>query len=197
MKNSRMIPSGGFFFIIFLALFLVPQSSSLAQSNPCAAGNPCAAKNPCAANPCSANPCAANPCAPGGGAAGPTAKAVMARGEVTKIEPNSGRLLLKTADKHLDLTLSKHVVVRQGEKVKKVNQLKPGDRAMISYVESGNDRTAWYVYLASAASVGNPCAANPCAAKNPCAANPCSPNPCAANPCAANPCAPRNPCGAR
>lgn len=200
MMKTLGISSGGFSLVIFLGLFLVTTPHlTLAQANPCSGRNPCAAKNPCAANPCSANPCAANPCAPSGRAAGPSAKAVMVRGEVTRIDPNSGRLLLKTAGKQIDLNLSKHAVVREGPKVKKISQVKPGNRAMVSYVESRKNRTAWYVYLVSAASVGNPCAANPCAAKNPCAPrNPCAANPCSANPCAAkNPCAPKNPCGVR
>ncbi len=192
-KTKRL--SWPFYLAIFIGLFYLNLPSlSLAQSNPCAAKNPCAV-NPCAAkNPCSAkNPCAANPCAPGARAAISTAKAITVRGEIVRINPRSGKLVLKTNGSQLDLTLSRYSVVRQGPKVKTAKEIKRGDKATVSYVDTGRARTAWYIYLSSGASVANPCAANPCAARNPCAAK----NPCAANPCAArNPCAVKNPCAA-
>ncbi len=155
-------------------------------ANPCAVPNPCASKakaarNPCAANPCAArNPCAANPCAPGARASGPAAKAVMVRGEIIKLDPGARKLVVRVAGKQLDFTLSKYSVVREGSKTKSLKEVKPGDKVTVSYVQNGGDRTAWYVYLAAAASVANPCGGNPCAVKNPCSAR----NPCAANPCA-------------
>lgn len=169
---------------IFLAVFLLAlPNPARAQANPCAPKGKQKSQNPCAANPCAVkNPCAVNPCAPGGQRAGAGGKAITVRGEVTRVEPSSGKLVLKVEGKQLDLTLSKHSVVRVGAQVKRLTDIKPGEKVTVSYVESGKERTAWYVYLASAAPVGNPCAANPCAAKNPCAAR---------NPCGANPCAPK------
>lgn len=176
MKNQKVLSYGLHY--VFLATFLFGLSHLVsAQVNPCA---PKARQKP--QNPCAANPCAANPCAPGGQAGAATGKAITVRGEVTRLEPGSGKLVLKVDGKQLDLALSKHSVVRAGAQVKRLADIKPGEKVTVSYVESGKDRTAWYVYLASGASAGNPCAANPCAAKNPCAAT---------NPCAANPCAPK------
>ncbi len=172
MRNTKAL-SYRLFGTIFLALFL------LALPNPARAqANPCAPKG----KQKSQNPCAANPCAPGGQRAGAGAKAITVRGEVVRVEPGSGKLVLKVEGKQLDLTLSKYSVVRAGSQVKRLADVKPGEKVTVSYVESGKDRTAWYVYLASAAPAGNPCAANPCAVKNPCVAK---------NPCAANPCAPK------
>lgn len=130
-------------------------------------------------------------------------KAVMARGEVVKVDPTAKKLVLKSAGKQIDLTLGKYLVVREGPKAKPLNAVKPGDKVTVSYIQNGGQRTAWYVYLASAGALANPCGGNPCAARNPCAANPCAArNPCAANPCAVkakkgakNPCA-ANPCAA-
>ena len=196
--------------LVWLAVLVLPAISS-AQTNPCAPKAKRASKNPCAVNPCAArNPCAANPCGPGARAAGPSGKAITVRGEVVKIDP-SGKLVLKADGQQLNLSLGKYSVVREGPKVKSLKEIKPGDKVAVSYVESGKDRTAWYVYLASAASAANPCAGNPCAVKNPCAPKqPCAVNPCAAknpcapkatkakkasqNPCAANPCAAKQPC---
>jgi hypothetical protein len=118
----------------------------------------------------------------------------MVRGEIVRVNPGSGKIVIKANGKQLDLTLAKYSVVRQGPKVKTIRDIKRGDKVTVSYVDSGRARTAWYIYLASGASVANPCSSNPCAARNPCAAkNPCAArNPCAAkNPCAANPCAAR------
>ncbi len=184
---------------IFVGLFfLTLPSIAPAQTNPCAPKAKKAFQNPCAVNPCSVkNPCAANPCAPGGQAAGAGGKATTVRGEVIKVDPNSRKLALKADGKQIDLALGRYAVVREGPKVKTLREIKPGEKVTVSYVESGKDRTAWYIYLASAAPVGNPCAANPCAIKNPCAAKqPCAPKAKKAskNPCAANPCAVKNPC---
>ncbi|MBI4487856.1 MAG: hypothetical protein HY694_02115 [Deltaproteobacteria bacterium] len=184
---------------IFVGLFFLTLPSTLpAQTNPCAPKAKKASQNPCAVNPCAVkNPCAVNPCAPGGQAAGPSGKAVTVRGEVVKVDPNSRKLVLKADGRQLDLVIDRHAVVREGPQVKSAKEIKPGEKVTVSYVESGKDRTAWYIYLASAAPVGNPCAANPCAVKNPCAAKqPCAPKAkkAAKNPCAANPCAVKNPC---
>lgn len=209
MRNIKVLNRELSCAIFMSFLFLTLPNLSLAQTNPCAPKGKKASQNPCAANPCAPkakkaaeNPCAANPCAPGGMAAGASGKAITVRGEVVKIDP-SGKLVLKTNGKELNLSLGKYSVVREGAKVKSRKEIKPGDKVTVSYVESGKDRTAWNVYLASGASVANPCAVkNPCAPKQPCAANPCvtksapkakkaSENPCAANPCAVkNPCAP-------
>lgn len=224
--NVRKTLIYGFCYAILLTLvFSAYPDQSWSQSNPCApkakkssrnpcaanpcAANPCAVKasrsssNPCAANPCAANPCAANPCAPGASAGGPSAKAIMARGHVVKADSGAKKLIISSQGKQLDLTLGKYSVVREGPKTKSLKDVKAGDKVTVSYVESGRNRTAWYVYLASAASVANPCGGNPCAVRNPCAANPCAANPCAVkakrssmNPCAANPCAAKNPCAA-
>lgn len=176
---------------IFVGLFsLTLPSIAPAQTNPCA---PKAKK-------ASQNPCAANPCAPGGQAAGPSAKAITVRGEVVRLDPGLKKLVLKAEGKQLDLALARYAVVREGPKVKSLKEIKPGEKVTVSYVESGKDRTAWYVYLTSAAQVANPCAANPCAVKQPCApkAKKASKNPCAANPCAVkNPCAPKQPCSVK
>lgn len=165
-------------------LYLVLPTDSPAQTNPCAAKNPCAANNPCAAK---------NPCSPGGRSAAPTAKASMARGEILKVDTRAKMLILHTVDgKQMGLNLSKYLVVRQGPKVKRLQEVKRGEKALVSYVDSGGQQTAWFVYLASGPAAGNPCAANPCAAK----AKKSSANPCAANPCAAkNPCAPKGKSG--
>lgn len=212
MRNARVLKCRLFSVIFMSFLLLTLPNLSLAQTNPCAPKAKKASQNPCAANPCAVkNPCAANPCAPGGMASGPGAKAVMVRGEVVKVEPGSGKLILKADGKQIDLSSSKYLVVREGANVKSLKELKPGAKVAVSYVDSGKDRTAWYIYLASAAPVANPCAANPCAVKNPCAPKqPCAANPCAAknpcapkaskakkasqNPCAANPCAAKHPC---
>ena len=200
MRNAKVLSCGLYSVFVAILLFGFPHLA-LAQANPCAPKAKQKSLNPCAANPCAAkNPCAANPCAPGGRSAGAGGKAITVRGEVARVEPGSGKLVLKADGKQLDLTLSKYSVVRAGSQVKRLANVKPGEKVTVSYVESGKDRTAWYVYLASAAPMGNPCAANPCAVKNPCGpGQPCAPkakkasqNPCAAkNPCAANPCAPK------
>jgi len=185
------------------ALFLVSTNPdiALAQGNPCAPKaakgnqNPCAAKNPCSAK----NPCAANPCAPGGKGGVAAGKAVTVRGEVAKVDPGTKKIVLKREGGQLDLAVSPHSVIRDGAKVKSLKDLKPGEKVMVSYVDTGKERTVWYIYSASATAMANPCAGNPCAAKNPCAANPCAvkatkggKNSYAANPCAAkNPCAPK------
>lgn len=185
----------GFFWTIFIGLlFSTLPDISYTQTNPCAPKAKKTSQNPCAVNPCAVkNPCAANPCAPGARTSGSTGKAITVRGEIVKVDPSSGKLVLKVEGKQLDLTLSKHSVVRAGAQVKRLADIKPGERVAVSYVESGKGRTAWYVYLASAAPAGNPCAANPCAAKNPCATK----NPCAANPCAAKQPRSANPCNAK
>lgn len=175
--------------VVFL---LATQSGiALAQSNPCAAKTSKSSKNPCAANPC----------APGG-ASGASGKAITVRGEIAKVDPSARKLVLKRDGGQLDLTVGQHSVVRDGAKVKKLGELKPGEKVTVSYVDTGKSRTAWYIYAGSAA-MANPCGGNPCAAANPCSpkakkgsANPCGASPCAAkskpaskNPCAANPCA--------
>jgi len=198
MEKIRRSASG--FCCLFLAgaaLFFLPALAS-AQSNPCAPKAKRGSQNPCAVNPCAVkNPCAANPCAPGGRAAGPSAKAVTVRGEVARLDPSLKKLVLKAEGKQIDLALGRYAVVREGPKAKSVKELKPGKKVTVSYVDSGKERTAWYVYLASAAQIANPCAVNPCAVKNPCAAKqPCAPKAKKApkNPCAANPCAVKSPC---
>lgn len=200
MRNTKVLKCGLSCAIFMSLLFLTLPNLSLAQTNPCAPKARKASQNPCAVNPCAVkNPCAANPCAPGGQAAGASGKAITVRGEVVKIDP-SGKLVLKADGKQIDLSLGKYSVVREGAKVTSPKEIKPGDRVTVSYVESGKDRTAWYVYLASAASVANPCApkqpcaANPCAAKNPCAPKATKAKKPAQNPCAANPCAAKQPC---
>ena len=172
-----------FILAVVAAAFLLAPGLTFAQANPCAPKTKQKSQNPCAVNPCAAkNPCAANPCAPGGQGAGAGGKAITVRGEVARVEPSLGKLVLNVGGKQVDLALSKHSVVREGTQVKRLADIKPGEKVTVSYVESGKERTAWYIYLASAASVANPCGANPCAAKNPCAPK---------NPCAANPCAPK------
>ncbi len=196
-------------FVSALAFFsLTRADASFAQSNPCApkankqAANPCAEKaakgsqNPCATK----NPCAPNPCAPGGKGSAASAKAVTVTGEVAKVDLNAKKLVVKRGNGQFDLAVSAHGVIRGGTKVKSLGEIKRGEKVTVSYVDSGKERTAWYVYLASAAATANPCGGNPCAAKNPCAANPCAvktkstaKNPCSANPCAAKqPCAPKS-----
>ncbi|MBI4527038.1 MAG: hypothetical protein HY695_24850 [Deltaproteobacteria bacterium] len=170
MKKAKHLTLG-FCFAVMAALPLVLPAFSYAQSNPCSPTTKKATRNPCAANPCGP-----------GAAAAPTGKAITARGEVVRVDPNAKKLVLKADGRQLDLTFGKYAVVREGAQVKPLNAIKPGEKVTVSYVESGKERTAWYVYLASAASAANPCAANPCAVKNPCAAQ---------NPCAANPCAPK------
>lgn len=190
MRNRKARTNWLFGTIFFAVVLLALPAPARAQANPCAPKT----------KQKSQNPCAANPCAPGGRSPGAGGKAVTVRGEVVRVEPGSGRLVLKAEGRQLDLTLSKYSVVRAGSQVRRLAEVKPGEKVTVSYVESGKDRTAWYVYLASAAPMGNPCAANPCAAKNPCGpGQPCAPkakkasqNPCGAkNPCAANPCAPK------
>lgn len=189
-------------YIIFgLLLILTPSKTALAQGNPCATKaaksgqNPCAAKNPCSAK----NPCAANPCAPGGKGGAAAGKAVTVVGEVIKVDSGAKKIILKRESGQLDLAVGAHAVVREGARIKSLKDLKPGEKITVSYVDTGKQRTVWYVYAGSAA-MANPCGGgNPCAAKNPCAANPCAvktksavKNPCTANPCAAkNPCAPK------
>lgn len=175
MRNRKVLSCGPYSAILFFLLLALP-SSVLAQVNPCAPKARQKSQNPCAANPCAAkNPCAANPCAPGGQSGAAAGKAMTVRGEVARVEPSSGKLVLRVDGKQLDLTLSKHSVVRAGAQVKRLADIKSGEQVTVSYVESGKDRTAWYIYLASATAVANPCGANPCAAKNPCAGNPCAP----------------------
>ena len=156
---------------VFVVLILFARENvSFAQSNPCApkankqAANPCAAKNPCSAK----NPCAANPCASGAKHDAAVGKAVTARGEVARVDSTGKKLILKRENGQLDLAVSQHSVIRDGVKVKSLNDLKPGQKVMVSYVDTGKERTAWYVYTASATSMANPCGGNPCAA-NPCA----------------------------
>ena len=182
MRNTKTLsyqPCSAFLAILLLAL----PNLLLAQANPCAPKAQQKSQNPCAVNPCAVkNPCAANPCAPGGQSTGAGGKAITVRGEVARVEPSSGKLALKVDGKSIELTLSKYSVVRAGAQVKRLADIKPGEKVTVSYVESGKDRTAWYVYVASSAPGANPCAANPSAAKNPCSAK---------NPCAGNPCAPK------
>ena len=201
MKRVMNLSWGILYLISALSLISVHPDFALAQGNPCApkatkrSQNPCAAKNPCSGG----NPCAVNPCAPGGKGGAAAGKAITVRGEVAKIDAGAKRISLKRESGQLDLVVGSHAVIRDGAKVKSLKDLKPGQRVMVSYVDTGKERTAWYVYTASAAAMANPCGGNPCAAKNPCAANPCAAkavkgakNPCAANPCAAkNPCAPK------
>lgn len=188
-----------------LAFFSLTHTDiSFAQSNPCApkaskqVPNPCAVKatkgdqNPCVAK----NPCAANPCAPGAKGGATSAKAVTVTGEVAKVDPNAKKLVVKRGNGQLNLAVSAHGVIRDGAKVKSLREIKPGEKVTVSYVDTGKEQTAWYVYLASAAATANPCGGNPCAAKNPCAANPCAvkTKSAAKNPCSANPCAAKQPC---
>ncbi|MBI1997060.1 MAG: hypothetical protein HYS66_11405 [Deltaproteobacteria bacterium] len=134
----------------------------------------------------------ANSCAPGAKGSGAGGKAVTVRGEIAKVDPKSGQLILKSEGKQIDLKTSKYLVVRDGPKTKQLAAVKPGEKVIVSYVDTGKERTAWYVYLASASSAANPCAANPCAVKNPCAAkNPCAPK---AKKSSQNPCGVKNPC---
>jgi hypothetical protein len=174
-------------YLLLSGSFVLAQAGAAsAQVNPCApkgktqVSNPCAAKNPCSMK----NPCAANPCAPGG-AGGASGKAITVRGEIAKVDPSARKLVLKRDGGQLDLAVGQHSVVREGAKVKRLSDLKPGEKVMVSYVDTGKDRTAWYIYAGSVA-MANPCGANPCAAKG----KPATKNPCAANPCGAkNPCA--------
>jgi hypothetical protein len=177
MKCTRSL-SWALGYIVSAGFLVVTLSRpAVAQSNPCApkatkgSQNPCAAKNPCSVK----NPCAANPCAPGGKGDSAAAKAITVKGEVVKIDPGTKKLVLKRESGQLDLTVGPHSVVRDGAKVKALADIKPGEMVTVSYVDSGKERTAWYVYLASATSAANPCGGNPCAA-NPCAAKqPCAP----------------------
>lgn len=201
MIHIRKLSWGIPYVISGLALILAQPTIVLAQGNPCSpkAGkssrNPCAAQNPCAAK----NPCAANPCAPGGMGGTAAAKAVTVTGEVARVDAAAKKIIIKRGGGQLELTVGPHAVVREGAKIKSLKDLKPGEKVTVSYVDTGKERTAWYVYAASAVAMANPCRANPCAAKNPCSANPCAvkaakgaKNPCTANPCAAkNPCAPK------
>jgi hypothetical protein len=190
-----------FCFSVAVLLWVTQSGIALAQGNPCAAKANQGGKNPCGArNPCSAqNPCAANPCAPGGKGGTTTAKAVTVRGEIARVDPSARKLILKRDTGQLDLSVSQHSVIREGAKLKTLGDLKPGDKVMVSYVDSGRARTAWYVYAGSAATA-NPCGGNPCAANNPCAPKAKKGS---VNPCAANPCAPKgkqvgkNPCAAK
>lgn len=192
MKYQKSL-SWGLLSSVSLAILLVTQPEiSLAQSNPCAAKAPKGSPNPCAAK----NPCSANPCAPGSKGGAAAGKAVTVRGEVAKVDPGAKRLVLKREGGQLDLAVGPHAVIRDGAKVKSLKDLKAGEKVLVSYVDTGKERTAWYVYSTSAAAMANPCGGNPCAAKNPCAANPCAAKAkqAAKNPCAANPCAAKNPC---
>ena len=196
-------------FLWWLSLLLgvtAPYGVSFAQGNPCAAKPSKASKNPCS----SKNPCAANPCAPGAGGGAVSGKAITVRGEIAKVDAGGKKLVLKRDSGQMELAVGQHSVIREGAKVKRLGDLKPGDKVLVSYVDTGKARTVWYVYAGSAA-IANPCGGNPCAAGNPCApkakrgaANPCGANPCAVkgkpaakNPCAANPCATKNPCAAK
>jgi len=193
MKYQKSL-SRGLLCSISLAILLVIQPEiSLAQSNPCAAKAPKGSPNPCAAkNPCGAkNPCAANPCAPGGKGGAAAGKAITVRGEVAKVDAGTKRIVLKREGGQLDLAVGPHAVIRDGAKVKSLKDLKAGEKVMVSYVDTGKERTAWYVYSASASAMANPCGGNPCAAKNPCAANPCAAK---AKQATKNPCAAKNPC---
>ncbi|MGB7951969.1 MAG: hypothetical protein WCH75_30140, partial [Candidatus Binatia bacterium] len=193
--------SWGLLHVISVGFLISTQPEiALAQANPCAAKATKANPNPCAAqNPCSAkNPCAGNPCAPGGKAGAAAGKAVTVRGEVAKVDGGAKKIVLKREGGQLDLAVGPHAVIRDGAKVKSLKDLKPGEKVMVSYVDTGKERTVWYIYSASAA-MANPCGGNPCAAVNPCApkAKKCSANPCAANPCAAKgKQSPKNPCAA-
>ncbi len=199
-------------YLLLSGSFVLAQAGAAsAQVNPCApkgktqVSNPCAAKNPCSMK----NPCAANPCAPGG-AGGASGKAITVRGEIAKVDPSARKLVLKRDGGQLDLAVGQHSVVREGAKVKRLSDLKPGEKVMVSYVDTGKDRTAWYIYAGSVA-MANPCGGNPCATGNPCApkakkgsAHPSGASPCAAkgkpatkNPCAANPCGAKNPCAVK
>jgi hypothetical protein len=177
-------------------------TSQVAAANPCAAkpGQPCAVKNPCAppANPCAAkSPCAAkNPCGTVQACAAKPAVAKMIKGEIVAADLTKNLLSVRHEGHELALQLDRLTSVRQGPTSMTLADLQAGQQATVSYVERNGQRTAKYIYLASAAAA-NPYGANPCAAKNPYAAkNPCAPkaNPCAAtgkNPCGANPCAPQ------
>ena len=183
-------------FVSMIFLSATYTDTSLAQRNPCAAKpgkrtqNPCAPANPCAAK----NPCAVNPCAPGARGGTATAKAVTVRGEVAKIDTGTRKLVLKREGGRLELSMSQHSVIREGAKVKKLTNLKPGENVFVSYVDGGKDRTAWYVYVVPGTAMANPCGGNPCAAANPCAVQG---KPSAKNPCATNPCAAKNPCATK
>lgn len=173
--------------VSFAVLLMGLPEPLLAQTNPCAPKRGKAAANPCAPNPCAPGARGAvNPCAPGG-AAQAVGKAVMARGEIVSVDPKANRLVLRSNGKDIPLSLSRYGVVREGPRVKRLAEVKPKEKAIVSLVETPRERTAWYIYLTSAAAA-NPCAANPCAVKNPCApkakkaANPCAANPCAARP---------------
>ena len=124
MRNTKAL-SYRLFGTIFLALLLLAlPNPARAQANPCAPKGKQKSQNPCAVNPCAVkNPCAANPCAPGGQSAGAGGKAITVRGEVARVEPSSGKLVLKVEGKQLDLTLSKHSVVRAGTQVKRLSEV--------------------------------------------------------------------------
>ncbi len=171
MKCVRSL-SWGILYVISAGFLVVTQSEiSFAQANPCAAKAPKGSQNPCAGK----NPCAANPCAPGGKGGAATAKAITVRGEVAKVDPTGKKIVIRRENGQLDLVVSQHSVIRDGAKVKSLKDLKPGEKVIVSYVDTGKERTAWYVYTALAAAMANPCGGNPCAA-NPCAAkNPCAP----------------------
>ncbi len=167
--------------------FLVSSYSgtALAQKNPCAAKPAGSGANPCAA----ANPCSANPC----GVGVTSAKAMMVTGEIGTVDGAAKKIVVKRPGGPVELMFGPRTLVRQGAQVANINDLKAGDKVTVSYVDTGKERTLWYVYAASQGTVANPCGGNPCAAKNPCAANPCV----AKNPCAANPCGSGNPCRGR
>ena len=182
MKYQKSL-SWGLLFSVSLAILLVTQPDiSIAQSNPCAAKAPKGSPNPCAAK---------NPCAPGGKGGAAAGKAITVRGEVAKVDAGTKRIVLKREGGQLDLAVGPHAVIRDGAKVKSLKDLKAGEKVMVSYVDTGKERTAWYVYSASATAMANPCGGNPCAAKNPCAANPCAAK---AKQATKNPCAAKNPC---
>jgi len=171
-------------YLLLSGFFLLAQpGASSAQTNPCAPKGKPQLSNPCAAK----NPCAANPCAPGAKGSGAGGKAVTVRGEIAKVDPSARKLVLKRDGGQLDLAVGQHSVVREGAKVKRLSDLKPGEKVMVSYVDTGKDRTAWYIYAGSVA-MANPCGANPCAAKG---------KPATKNPCTANPCGARNPCAVK
>jgi len=122
------------------------------------------------------------------GAAKP-AVAKMIKGDIVGADLTKNLLSVRHQGRDLALQLDRLTTVRRGPTMLTPADLQAGQQATVSYVERDGQRTAKYIYLASAAA--NPCGANPCAARNPCVPKA---NPCAAtgkNPCGANPCAPK------
>jgi len=232
MCNVRRLAYGIYWLIFVGLIFPAAPRLAFSEGSPCApkakkpktgAASPCApASQPCAlkGQPCapSRQPCApkgpcapsGQPCAPGARPAGPSAKAVMVIGQVAKVDPGARKLVVSADGRQIDVALGKYAIVREGPKVKSLREVRPGARVTVSYVDSGRERTAWFVYLASAARVASPCApagpcavrspcapAGPCAPRSPCAPQPCAPKakkptqPCAPQPCAVQPCAPK------